>query len=76
MQAVLQIFNSLLFPPGIFQQNTLYIFIYKEKKKEMYFFTGKQPNQFNYIPNGHNLHRATSSCCIFQTSTASLTFLE
>lgn len=37
MQAVLQIFNSLLFPPGIFQQNTLYIFIWDEKKG-MYFF--------------------------------------
>lgn len=38
MQAVLQIFNSLLFPPGIFQQNTLYIFIWDEKKG-MYFFS-------------------------------------
>lgn len=28
MQAVLQKFNSPLFPPGIFQQNTLYIFIW------------------------------------------------
>jgi len=73
MQAVLQIFNSLLFPPGIFQQNTLYILIWDEKK-EMYFFTGKQPNQFNYTPNGHNLHSASGSCCVSQTSTASLTF--
>lgn len=37
MQDVLQIFNSQLFPPGIFQQNTLYIFIWDEKKG-MYFF--------------------------------------
>lgn len=75
MQAVLQIFNSLLFPPGIFQQNSLYIFIWDEKKG-MYFFTGKQPNQFNYIPNGRNLRIATSPCCISPTSTTSLTFSE
>lgn len=39
MQAVLQIFNSLLFPPGIFQQNTLYIFICKEEKKKKCIFS-------------------------------------
>lgn len=34
VQAVLQIFNSLLSPPGISQQNLLYIFICNEKKKK------------------------------------------
>lgn len=81
-QAVLQIFNSLLFPPGIFQQNTPYIFIWNKKIKErnvvVVFFltTGKPPNQFNYIPNGCNLHVATSQCCISKTSTTFLTFSE
>lgn len=37
VQAVLQIFNSLLFPQGIFQQNTLYIFILDEKKRNVFF---------------------------------------
>lgn len=75
--AVLQIFNSRLFPPGIFQQNTLYIFISDEKKEECIFFsTGKQPNQFNYIPNRRNLHVATTPCCISQNFNNLLDFLR
>lgn len=37
---------------------------------------GKQPNHFNYIPNGCNLHIATSQCCVSETSTTGLTFSE
>lgn len=82
VQAVLQIFNSLLSPPGISQQNLLYIFICDEKKNKKNVFppspqpAGKQPNHFNYIPNGCNLHIATSQCCVSETSTAGLTFSE
>lgn len=47
-----------------------------EKKKECIFPAGKQPNHFNYIPNGCNLHIATSQCCVSETSTAGLTFSE
>lgn len=81
VQAVLQIFNSLLSPPGISQQNLLYIFICGGKKinKRNVFPpspqpAGMQPNHFNYIPNGCNLHIATSQCCVSETSTAGLTF--
>lgn len=79
VHAVLQIFNSLLFPPGIFQPNTLYIFICDEgrgKKMECVFPpAGKQPNHFNYIPNGCNLHIATSPVLCFWNFHSRLDFL-
>lgn len=36
---------------------------------------GKQPNHFNYIPNGCNLHIATSQCCVSENFHNRLDFL-
>lgn len=57
LQAVLQIFNSLLLPPGIFQQKCNALFIWNEKKLSfsLPLPTGNQSNQLNYFRNRSNL---------------------
>lgn len=46
------------------------------RKRNVFFSTGKQPNQFNYIPNRRNLHVATTPCCISQNFNNLLDFLR
>lgn len=79
MQAVLQIFNCLRFPQGIFQQHTPYIFISDENVLFfLSFFFPLASSQTNLITfqMGTNLHIATSPCCISQTSNNLHDFLE